>query len=533
MAWWARVDTDLASSLYNRLAAAGISYAREHRVAPGVQQIRDPGWILADKWATCLDLATAYASMCLEAHVRPLLVVTESHAWVALALARMRAPQARTRVLPLKGFTEPTPGVLESSGDALAAAIDAGQLLGVETVFATTRQPFADAVRGARTLAAERGARPVRLVDVLHLHANRIVLPLERPRLPRPSVRLHVPPARSAFVSFEAHRDIEAKLRSASSTVVLLAPQGRGKSTLARKLAEEADDGAGWFLTASDPQALIASFAEAERAERNEYAIGLAAADRQGFAHAALARLREAQGRWIVVLDNADGDPGRLLRWLPQPNQGAGQLVIVTTTNPQWGRIPDVTTIELPPLSLADVEHALGGRELDELVDGRPLLVDAFERFLRASGWQRAALAACAPDEGPPEERASRGPAALWAAARSALGQDVLRVAGLIAHLPPDHQPLALLEALQPGATGAVDLLAAHGLVNVDERSQLVRIHRLFARAIADEMVRSEPDLVDRIALELPELSRRARHTRCLRRRRDNLTPARGRPPPR
>src|SRR5207247_664398 len=106
----------------------------------------------------------------------------------------------------------------------------------------------------------------------------------------------------------------------AHGTVVLHGDSGTGKSTIARQVAFDAQFGAAWFLTASDRQALINSLEQAERAELGAGGDSIEHTDRLGYALNALTRLGRADDEWVVVLDNADGDPGELMTWLPQPN---------------------------------------------------------------------------------------------------------------------------------------------------------------------------------------------------------------------
>lgn len=135
-------------------------------------------------------------------------------------------------------------------------------------------------------------------------------------------------------------------LKEDAGTVVLIAPQGQGKSMAARQLIREAPFGAGWFLNASEPQTLIGSLADADQAEHNADAAGLESADRKGFHDRARAHLNEVDGRWIVVLDNADGDPTKLTPLLPIP--GDRQLLLVTTTNREWAHVPGARVRRLP-----------------------------------------------------------------------------------------------------------------------------------------------------------------------------------------
>ena len=45
-------------------------------------------------------------------------------------------------------------------------------------------------------------------------------------------------------------------------------------------------------------------------------------------------RLAAATRPWVIVVDNADGEPGRIADLVPR--SGPGQLVIITSTNQDW-----------------------------------------------------------------------------------------------------------------------------------------------------------------------------------------------------
>ena len=133
-------------------------------------------------------------------------------------------------------------------------------------------------------------------------------------------------------------------LKEDTGTVVLLAQQGQDKSTLARQLIREAP-------LLPRPQRIRAADtdwepADADQAEHNTDATGLESPDRKGFFGRATAHLNEVDGRWIVVLDNANGDPGKLAPPLPKPY--GRQLLLVTTTNREWEHVPGARVRRCP-----------------------------------------------------------------------------------------------------------------------------------------------------------------------------------------
>ncbi len=269
---------------------------------------------------------------------------------------------------------------------------------------------------------------------------------------------------------------------------------------LARHLAATEPFGAGWFLDASDREALIASLAEADLAAIGRTSQGRDLPDREAWAQAALQRLAASTHRWVVVLDNADGEPGPLLQYVPRPQERCGQLVLITTTRTDWeGQRRGVRERQLRPLR--DDEIEVGDAALRALVQGRPLLSRAFSKLLAAvepNEQIRAALRRSGDGE-------MAGPTALWGCARASgeIGEQELRLATVAALLPPGHQPLTVLERCVPGARESVIRLAGLGLLDHDRLTGIVRMHRLIGAAIRADVRRRDPELLTAIALRL------------------------------
>jgi hypothetical protein len=508
----------VAEQLFERLRAQNIKPAAEPRVADrGVQLIRDPRLLLQDGVGTCLDMATTYASMLDEAQIGTLLAVTRDHAFVVATAGRLQQERFPSAVIALDGFAQAPDertGVLVGPAEALTKALKNGAALAIDAVQALHGYgDYAEATAAARRIAA---SEEVRLVDVPYLHGEPDFKPFD-PTVDRPAIHLYVPDDDVPFFAYPSHAETIEQLRNASGTVVLRADSGWGKSRIARELARDAPLGAGWFLDASEARVLMKSFADADRNERQEpleQAAGRARLDREGFADSALAQLGRVTDRWVVVLDNADGDPGEVERLMPRP--GRDQLVLITSTNPDWGAVPGVRSVELPPIAARDIEAAAGGDPdiavLTELIDGRPLLLRAFQSLLRASAMDGASIAARAPSAAQAGGEERRGPTALWAALRAApaFGEEQLRASAFAAYLPPDRQPLAVFEALAPGSAAAVRTLVDHGLLTYELHLELsadaraaVRMHRLFGAAVRADLEESAPELCDEVVRQI------------------------------
>lgn len=482
-------DAEVAAELYRKLAALGLRGWEEPDLWQDGQVVRDPTWLLA-KGGNCMDLSTTYAAMCLQMGVSPLIALTQTHAFVVLCPGRVKDPERDPEMLDpaafaIEGAEAVERGVVEvRDPEALVAAIRARELLAVDCIKATDGDAsFARAMDSG----ADRVEAGLLLVDVLWLQSFGGVAELP-PADGWTAVRRHLPGGVDDVPLFDSQRELVDRLSTMTGTVAILGESGLGKSTVARRLAQQAPNGSGWFVTASDTQSLIDGLAEAELAHQGVTGKGLERPDREALAQAAFGRLRDSAHPWIVVLDNADGDPAKLSRFLPRPGPPHyRQLVVVTTTNPDWER-PNVVVHRLSPATPEEIRERLGTDRLTDLIDGRALLIDAFSRLIEA---RPEAVGDVEPGG------ADAGPRAYWRALR---GTGVpLPLCALAALMPPDHLPVERLEALA-GAPGDVEELARRGLFALDARGSRARLHRLLGAAMRDDI---EPELLDVAALVL------------------------------
>ena len=486
-----RDDASVAKLSFDRLAAAGFRFTEADWTPrkQGTQPIRHPGWI-ASEGGNCLDLSITFAAMCLRAEVAPLLAITNGHAFVLLRPGWLTTPaRDEGRPFAVAGAAEADeddPGELKvHDPNGLARAVQSGDLIAVDCVGASLGRSFTEAQRDA--VAHLYDVEYV--VDVPYLQDHAAVRPLDPP-LSWPSVRRYPPLPPETPELFGAQRRVADELRrlraAGGMVVALCAESGHGKSTVARDLLTDVPNGAGWFLDASDRQALVDSLASAELlAQGSEEdtldgaeTAGLQRADREGYALAALDRLRRAATPWVVVFDNANLAPSKIEAYLPDP--GPGQLVIVTTTERLWLRRGH--PLELGAADASEIAEALGGDELVRLVAGRPLLMDAFSKLMAAERIEPAEVLAAAGADTDPE-----GPTAYWTVLRTRLSGPDRRLAAIAAHLPPDRIAPGLVERLATAPPGTVARLETRGLFMLEANGRRAHLHRLFRAAIRQD----------------------------------------------
>ena len=519
-------DARVVAELYERLRDRRIRYRRQTIAWGEDQQVRHPAWLVSEG-GNCLDLTACFAAMCLKQDVAPLLAITPTHAFVVLRCGWLQGPRPRdedgfTPAFEAEGVVEEADGVVRIDDTlGVRALVDAGVLLPVDVVAAAGQRDLDEArARGRDLLQAG-----VRLIDVAYAFEVLGVEPAPAPSEDWRTVREHLPGGLDDNVDLFRHQEaVLERLTTSTGVMAIVAESGVGKSEVGRRLVADAPNHSGWFLTASDPAALVDSLAAVELAHQSEDVDLLERPDREALAQAALGRLRDTHYPWVVVLDNADGNPADLRKFLPRPLPARGQLVVVTTTNGAgWRReLGDEGCLRLEPAEVDDVEDA----ELLELSGGRALLVGAFRRLRRAIPGVRIATV----DDDTQADL--RGPLRHWRTlcGLEDVGFEHLRVAVAAAHLPPDDLPVDLLATASGASRAAVDRLVDLGLLT---RGALgtARLHRLFGTAVrtaldADPLV----DEVVEAAVTAPDvqlLVQRSGDLELVRRLRDRLAPQR------
>jgi hypothetical protein len=413
--------TETVGAVYDAIRSLGLRYSNEpFRAQPMadndfVQRVRYPARMVRDSCGTCLDFALVYAAALMRAEVRPLIVITnrsedggdsrpeataargaESHVFV---LADLRQPLQNLAT----EFPEPlrvaSPGVLRMTGasgqfalgplplgfiaiDPTAAALgglrgEAGQLLGAES-----SGDFALAVGQAEWFLRDSVRSRIEICDVAVVQGTPEGQPLRRPAdSDTPAIWTHLPEMLAA-TAYASRADIQAEIMSARGQIVIHGPQGYGKSVLAVERARRADGGYGWFLNASDPASLQSELARVEIEQQARAFSPLDKLDRLPFSQAAVRRLEVSDAPWVLVLDNANGDPGALLPLLPRAPR-PNQTIIVTTTNPEWsGAWPTALFRTLEPLAATDMPQVPD--DVRPHLSGSPLFYEAARRAASA-----------------------------------------------------------------------------------------------------------------------------------------------------
>ena len=499
----------LLGRLYEALRAKKIAYEHEPWSAEGEQVIRDASTV-DSSFGTCLDLSLLFAAMCKQAGLRPYVVVLRrgSSADHALVLVDNAAAVNRGGTPPPVTLAEgphprhvyrrlPFAARLGANGlavDVTAACRGENDEEGYD--FATA------CANGADTLL-HADYRDCVLVDVVALHADGFPPYEPLPPDKRPVITRRLP-MRPSFIPYESRKKLLSDLAGATGTIVLHGEQGTGKSMLALEIAGNAQFGCGWFLDANDSSVLATSLGDHEMAESG---IGLEYANRASrteYANLGLARLRQAPGSWVTVLDNVDVSPEDL-KGYPEPSADKGQLLLITTTNAKWAQPrTGVRVVTLPPLESDEVTRELGADAPTEALAGLPLLTNASTRFRQETGRDWWA------DTKPPSASA---PALFWDAVRATLfaadGEEggesaALTLAVSMAWIPPAGLDLDTVcdivvsvaaATSGPATTPEAVRLTAQRLYRlglVDLRAGRITMHRLFREAIRLDMNRHD-----------------------------------------
>jgi hypothetical protein len=491
----------IAEQLYERIRAARVPYSLYAWEPTGGQRIRDAAWILEES-ATCLDLALLYAGMCINRRLRPYIALLDP-------TDRRTVGHAIVLVDPAEGADLNGPGAISDPVTTVAAMSDKQrrQMFAVDITLATRGrdQPFSEACAAANSHLDSPSFAQISIVDVVSLQRSDMP-PLRRPLVrSRPALRPNLPEP-LAFHRFDTRAAVHRRLLGARGTVVLHGPSGTGKSTLALQVARSVDDDCGWFLAATDPSTLQTALAHAEARESDPEMTVSEPADVAALASAARQRLSDSETAWVVVIDNADSDPGRLERWLPHPNPHLGQAVIITTTNDQWlGRGRGYIEESLQPLDPEEVRVLVQGSDaLVDLIAGRPLLAVAFRELVATEPGALAEVEAIAATPG--DNLAEwAGPTAYWRGVLLAR-PEVRSAAEHLAWLAPDSIDRRLAAALA-GSDDIITALVDLGVLAPRVGARALTMHRLVGgairrnqsqadrRAVAFEVARSEAAL--------------------------------------
>jgi hypothetical protein len=290
------------------------------------------------------------------------------------------------------------------------------------------------------------------------------------------------------FEKFETHKSARTRLESAQGLIVLQGPSGSGKSTLALRRALQAEGGRGWFLDGSDERSLQNSLADAEARSGGARARNLQADYLKTMASAAGRRLSRTNQPWVVVLDNAEGEPSKLIQLIPRTKDG--QLVIVTTTRDDWAKVVNKDQIiPVDPLEDADLDgFGLSNRLQEE--EWFPGLL----RILRMSRLDPNLLESF---EGPIAERVVRAALdirgnawpensrALAIAAASFMPAERVTVGWLASALFDDQRDIAHKVTLELAALGLLE--SSRQSFDVRERDEEpIWMHRLIRSTVRD-----------------------------------------------
>ncbi len=531
-----QAGSERAELLYEELRSRRIPYSHEpwnpvpfgpeeqarYGGAGTLQRVRGPNETIQGP-ATCLDLALVFAGMAMCADMRPFIALQSApvlHALVVLPIQRARSVQG-DKVPDPPGFTERPgePGVWDPAPDGSSFAGD-GNWLVIDVSLAARNPPLSGMPLpeiGAPFSAAKR--EELDLPGMEGASRNSTLVDVDRVR--RTPLEPYVPPVGSAvpaiygylptfpsFIDYPTRQELLADLHDVvgaalpPATIVLHGEPGRGKSMLAARLAVAADHGCGWFLNATDDKILTRSLAQAENQELGKRAglagpamhgEGVDAIEDRGLASAALRRLSETGQPWVVVLDNCDSPPGLagLRGLIPRPRTN-GQVVIITTKDPDWARLGESSgwkVRELPPLGQPDLEKLGLASQTGSAVYGTPLIAQAVVALR-----ERAAVTL-------PAQPGTDGPGLVWHLLRMsqhrwpAIGE----LARLLAWCPPEPVDADLLgEIGERGDGEAVGRrLAELSFVSPSFNAGrlTVQMHRLFAAAVRRQTWHDNPEM--------------------------------------
>lgn len=538
----ARRARGILARAYTDLAARGWDYDRE--ADPWArregQVIRSLDLMDQQKAATCLDLAIGFAAICklnnLNPHIAHVTVQEDEdgprvgHALVVVDLLGdlerdYDAPKAFKPLNPRLDRYRHTPEKdLYPEADAAVAVLPANpgddwqwgdRFVAVDVVLAASGvareaagEVLTDRQRRAFEAACVSGREAVEgsvgglLISVIAAHG------LGAPEYAQPRKEaqgaLRTPlPQLPELRSYPSRAGLERSLADLRGVVVLYGDSGTGKSELALQAARSGFGGRGWWLTATDQATLDSWLAVRETYESGDDPKRvLEPADVTAIADSARAKLRDAVGPWVVVLDNADLPPKKLKK-IPLPRNDR-QLLLITTTDPAWLDYPGAHTFTVSGVPDDEVIADLGTvpQVARDAIAGRPLLINATRQFRRATGgdwWDVVGQPMTGPAAADAEILA---PAWIWSAVHALPGADasVLSACQALSLLPPTRVAAETFAAFLPGERSAGEAIARYGLAEFSKRRDAVGgavdelvMHRLFRRVVHESVPEAGP----------------------------------------
>lgn len=344
--WSAGVARNLAKQL---LQARGIGYSIEpfRPGGPRGQIIRTASELLEGQ-GTCIDFAVAVAAGCVREQAPVYLCV--------LTGPRMQAAHAFLAIPPLSGprsdwrqYRLPPIRSVEAD-EFFEDVLGTGRC---EIVDPTPPQPGGDSRTLIELLQEHRGTAVVHMV-LVQLVVTDDNLPYQPDRPRSLGITALLPDLPADVRDFPSRAETLRRLDAARGTVVILGDPGVGKSTLALTRAHAAAASRGWFLDATDRDSLRTSFAAAETQCTGRRLDNVQKENIDSLIAAARRRLAATDRPWVVVIDNADGEPKPVADLLPRP--GPEQLVIVTSTNREWESFADGVGYEVIDVGLLESE---------------------------------------------------------------------------------------------------------------------------------------------------------------------------------